>query len=79
VPGFGRPSGFIGLFAPAGTPKPSIKKISAAVEAILATPAAQQAARNLTAAAAYQDDESFGRFLAEQSARWKNALASLAN
>ena len=79
VAGFGRPAGFIGLFAPSGTPKPVIKRISAQVQAILATPAAQQAARNLTATAAYQDDEGFGRFLAEQSARWKQALASLSH
>jgi len=77
VPGFGRASGFIGLFAPAGTPKPVIRRISAEVQAILATPAAQQTARSLTSAAAYQDEESFGRFLADESAKWKEALASL--
>jgi len=77
VPGFGRASGFIGLFAPAGTPAPVIKKISQEVAAILATPAAQATARNLTAAAAYQDDETFARFLAAESMKWKQALASL--
>ncbi len=79
VPGFGRSSGFIGLFAPAGTPVPIVKKISAEVRAILATDAAKAAAKNLTAAASYQDDESFARFLAAESASWKQALASLAN
>jgi tripartite-type tricarboxylate transporter receptor subunit TctC len=77
VPGFGRSSAFIGLFAPAGTPKAVIRKISAEVQAILATPAAQQTARSLTAAAAYQDEESFGQFLAQEAANWKIALASL--
>jgi tripartite-type tricarboxylate transporter receptor subunit TctC len=77
VPGFGRSSGFIGLFAPAGTPKPVIKRISAAVREILATSMAQQTAQALTSAAAYQDDESFGRFLADESAKWKEALAAL--
>jgi tripartite-type tricarboxylate transporter receptor subunit TctC len=78
VPGFGRSRGFIGLFAPAGTPAPVIEKISAAVRDILATPAAQQLARNITAEAAYQDGESFGSFLKEESVKWKQALATLA-
>ena len=50
VPGFGRASGFIGLFAPAGTPAPMVKKLSREVAAILATPNAQTTARTLTAA-----------------------------
>ena len=57
VPGFGRASGFIGLFAPAGTPAAVVKKISREVAAILATPNAQATARALTSAAAYEDDE----------------------
>ena len=36
VPGFGRACGFIGLFAPAGTPAPVVKKLSREVAAILA-------------------------------------------
>jgi tripartite-type tricarboxylate transporter receptor subunit TctC len=77
VPGFGRASGFIGLFAPAGTPAPVVKRISREVASILATPAAQATARALTAAAAYEDDESFARFLAGEAVKWKQALASL--
>jgi tripartite-type tricarboxylate transporter receptor subunit TctC len=77
VPGFGRASGFIGLFAPAGTPAPIVKKLSREVAAILATPNAQATARTLTAAIAYQDDEAFARFLAGESVNWKQALSSL--
>ena len=77
VPGFGRASGFIGLFAPAGTPTPVVKRLSREVAAILATEAAQTTARALTAATAYQDEETFARFLAGESAKWKQALASL--
>jgi tripartite-type tricarboxylate transporter receptor subunit TctC len=76
VPGFGRASGFIGLFAPAGTPA-RVKKLSREVAAILATPNAQATARTLTAAIAYQDDEAFARFLAGESVNWKQALSSL--
>ena len=77
VPGFGRASGFIGLFAPAGTPAPVIKKLSREVAAILATPGAQTTARALTSATAYEDDETFARFLTAESTKWKQALSSL--
>src|SRR3954449_3263534 len=77
VPGFGRASGFIGLFAPAGTPAPVVTKLSRALAAILATPGAQPAARALTSATAYEDDEAFARFLTAESAKWKQALSSL--
>jgi tripartite-type tricarboxylate transporter receptor subunit TctC len=77
VPGFGRASGFIGLFAPAGTPAPIVKKLSQEVAAILAMPAAQAAARTLTSATAYEDDATFARFLAAESVKWKQALSSL--
>jgi tripartite-type tricarboxylate transporter receptor subunit TctC len=77
VPGFGRASGFIGLFAPAGTSPPVVKKLSREVAAILATPHAQATARALTAATAYEDDETFARFLAGESTKWRAALSSL--
>ena len=77
VPGFGRASGFIGLFAPAGTPGPVVKKLSREVAAILATSGAQTTARALTSATAYEDDEAFARFLTAESAKWKQALSSL--
>ena len=77
VPGFGRASGFIGLFAPAGTPASVVKKLTREVAAILATPGAQTTARALTSATAYEDDETFARFLTAESAKWKQALSSL--
>ena len=78
VPGFGRASEFIGLFAPAGTPAPVVKKLSREVAAILATPGAQTTARALTSATAYENDETFARFLAAgEFAKWKQALSSL--
>jgi tripartite-type tricarboxylate transporter receptor subunit TctC len=55
VPGFGRAGGFIGLFAPGGTPEPVVRKISAEVKEILATPAVQANVRNLTTSVAYED------------------------
>jgi tripartite-type tricarboxylate transporter receptor subunit TctC len=77
VPGFGRAGGFIGLFAPAGTPPATLKHISREVAEILKSPAVQANVRNLTTTVAYEDDETFAKFLAVESARWKATLAAL--
>jgi tripartite-type tricarboxylate transporter receptor subunit TctC len=77
VPGFARAAGFIGLFAPAGTPRPVIRRLSVAVGETLATPDAKTKVRLLAAEAAYADDETFAAFLASESARWKEALAAM--
>ena len=79
VPGFGRAGGFIGLFAPAGTPPAVVKKISAEVANILKTPAVQTNVRTLTVTVAYEDDVIFANFLAAESARWKVVLKDLFN
>jgi tripartite-type tricarboxylate transporter receptor subunit TctC len=77
VPGFGRAGGFIGLFAPGGTPAPVLRKISREVGDILAMPNVQASVRTLTASVAYEDEDAFARFLATEAARWKVALQSL--
>jgi tripartite-type tricarboxylate transporter receptor subunit TctC len=77
VPGFGRAGGFIGLFAPAGTPPALVKRISAEVAEILKSPAVVANVKTLTATVAYEDDETFARFLAGESEKWKVALKDL--
>jgi tripartite-type tricarboxylate transporter receptor subunit TctC len=77
VAGFGRPGGMIGLFAPAGTPPALVKRMSAEVRAILATPAVQATVKTLTASTAYQDDAEFAALLASEFVRWKQTLQSL--
>jgi tripartite-type tricarboxylate transporter receptor subunit TctC len=77
VPGFARASGFIGLFAPAGTAMPIVKKLSQEVAAILATPSAQATARTLTSQSLTRTTRHFARFLASESVKWKQALSSL--
>jgi tripartite-type tricarboxylate transporter receptor subunit TctC len=77
VPGFGRAGGFIGLFAPAGTPPALVKKISAEVAEILKAPAVQANVKTLTATVAYEDDATFARNLAAESERWKVVLKDL--
>ena len=79
VPGFGRAGGFIGLFAPAGTPPAAVKALSREVKAILALPHVQANVKTLTATVAYEDDASFANFLAAEAAKWKIALQSLSN
>jgi tripartite-type tricarboxylate transporter receptor subunit TctC len=77
VPGFGRTGGFIGLFAPAGTPPATIKRISAEVAEILKTPAAAANVKTLTATIEYEDDVTFGKFLNGEADKWKAVLKDL--
>ena len=77
VPGFGRPSGFIGLFAPAGTPAATIRKLTNEIRDSLATADVQARVRQLAVDVAYLDDAMFARFLAAESAKWKQTIQSL--
>jgi len=77
VPGFGRAGGFIGLFAPGGTPPATVKKLSAEVAEILKSPAVVANVRTLTATVAYEDDETFAAFLQGESQKWKVVLKDL--
>jgi tripartite-type tricarboxylate transporter receptor subunit TctC len=79
VPGFGRAGGFIGLFAPGGTPPAVAKRISQEVGEILKLPHVQANVRTLTASIAYEDETAFAAFLAAEAAKWKVALQSLSN
>lgn len=79
VPGFGRSGGFIGLFAPAGTPPATVRRISAVVAEVLKTPAAQANVKTLTATVAYEDEAAFGKFLATEAEHWKVVLKELFN
>jgi tripartite-type tricarboxylate transporter receptor subunit TctC len=77
VADFGRIGGFIGMFAPAGTPAPVVKRLSQEVGSILAVTQVQDRVRLLSVEPAYSDDVTFARMLAEESARWKELLQSM--
>lgn len=77
VLGFGRAGGFIGLFAPAGTPPAVVKRISAEVGDIVNSPEIAANLKALTVSAAYEDDATFAKFLAVETDRWKQTLQSL--
>jgi tripartite-type tricarboxylate transporter receptor subunit TctC len=79
VPGFAPGAGWLGLFAPAATPPPVIKRLSRDVGEILALPQVETSVKALTATVAYEDDATFAKFLEAESAKWKLALRSLAN
>ena len=55
VAGFGRIGGFIGMFAPAGTPAPVVKRVSQEVGSILAVPQVQDRVRLLSVEPAYDE------------------------
>jgi tripartite-type tricarboxylate transporter receptor subunit TctC len=77
VPGYARAPGFIGLFAPAGTPAALVRQLSKEVEQILAKPDVRAKVLLLSVEPAYADDAAFTKFLATESAEWKEALKSL--
>ena len=77
VAGFGRIGGFIGLFAPAGTPAPVVKRYSQEVASILSVPEVRDKVRLLSVEPAYEDDVTFARVLAEESAKWRELLQSI--
>jgi len=77
VAGYDGSQGFIGLFAPAGTPPAVVKQLSQETAAILARPEIQSKVQLLSVEPAYEDEASFAKFLATESAKWKSLLQSL--
>jgi tripartite-type tricarboxylate transporter receptor subunit TctC len=77
VPGFGREPGFIGLFAPAATAPAVIRRLSSEIRDLLAAPGVQAKVRQLAVEIAYADETAFAKFLAAESAKWKQALQSI--
>jgi tripartite-type tricarboxylate transporter receptor subunit TctC len=77
VQGFGREPGFIGILAPPATPPAVLKKLTGEIAAVLAVPEVQARVGLLSAQVSYLDNEAFGKFLASESAKWKQALKSI--
>ena len=61
VPGFDGSSGFIGIFAPPGTPAPRIRQLSTEIAAIIAKPDVQSKIALLSVEPAYEDEATFGQ------------------
>jgi tripartite-type tricarboxylate transporter receptor subunit TctC len=78
VPGFDGSSGYIGLFAPPGTPAAKIRQLSVEIAAIVAKPEVQAKISQLSVEPAYADETAFGKMLAADSAKWKELFQSMA-
>jgi len=76
VPGYDGSAGYIGLFAPAGTPPDKVNQLSRDIAAIIAKPDVQERIKLLAVEPAYSDDVTFKAFLAAESAKWKDLLKS---
>ncbi len=76
VPGFSA-AGWLGLFAPAGTPAAAVRSVSAAVGAALSQPEARARMLDLATEPDFADEAAFAAFLAAESARWRGAVAAL--
>jgi tripartite-type tricarboxylate transporter receptor subunit TctC len=77
VPGYDGSAGFIGIFAPPGTPAAKIRQLSAEIAAIVAKPDVQAKIALLSVEPAYADETAFGRMLAAESAKWKDLFKTL--
>ena len=77
VPGFDGSSGYIGIFAPPGTPAAKIRQLSIEIAAIVAKPEVQAKIALLAVEPAYEDEMTFGKMLAADSAKWKELFKSL--
>lgn len=77
VPGFDGSSGFIGIFAPPGTPAAKVRQLSAEIAAIMAKPAVLAKIDLLSVEPAYTDETAFGRMLAAESTKWKELFKTL--
>ncbi len=69
-------STFIGVLAPAGTPKPVIAKLNAAMLKVMATPAVLQRLRDLGTEPGSSSPEEFRKLIADELAKWRSVAKS---
>lgn len=77
VPGYDGSSGFIGIFAPPGTPPAKVRQLSAEIAAIVAKPDVQAKILLLSVEPAYEDESTFGKLLAAESAKWRDLFKTM--
>lgn len=76
VAGFDVPLWF-GMAAPKGTPRPVIDKLSSALKQTLAMPDIQQALGKHGFTPMQMDAQTFGKFYADEAARWAQVVSSV--
>ncbi len=69
-------STFIGVLAPAGTPKPVVAKLNTAMLKVMATPAVLQRLRDLGTEPGSSSPEEFRRLIADELAKWRGVAKS---
>jgi tripartite-type tricarboxylate transporter receptor subunit TctC len=77
VPGFDGSAGFIGLLAPAGTPRERIKEVSQTVSVVMARQDVQARIALLSVEPAYENETRFSDILNAESKKWGDLLAAL--
>jgi tripartite-type tricarboxylate transporter receptor subunit TctC len=77
VSGFDGSAGFIGIFAPLGTPAARIRQLSSDIAAIIANPEVRAKIAALSVEPSYSDEAAFGAYLVSESAKWKQVIKSL--
>jgi tripartite-type tricarboxylate transporter receptor subunit TctC len=68
---------WIGMMAPAGTPRPIVDKLAAEVKRILALPDVTANLDSVGAVAAATSPEEFGAFLKDEHGRWEGVIEGL--
>jgi len=66
---------WLGLFAPAGTPEPIIRKLNAAVNQAMQTPSAQAALHKLGVESSAVTPQAFKAFMAAETQKWVQVVA----
>jgi len=69
-------STFIGVLAPAGTPKAVVAKLNAAMLKVMATPAVLQRLRDLGTEPGSSSPEEFRKLIADELAKWRGVAKS---
>lgn len=75
LPGFAV-SGWQGLFAPAGTPRPIVERISSEVRRVFALPAVDAELRKVGGEPAPMTPDEFADFIRSERPRWKEVVAA---
>ncbi len=75
LPGFSV-SGWQGLFAPAGTPRPIVERISAEVRRVFEMPEVDAALRKAGGEPAPMAPDEFAAFIRSERPRWKEVVAA---
>ena len=71
-------STYLGILAPAGTPREGVAKLNAALRKVMDTPSVQERFRGLGADPGSSTPEHFAKMIREELAKWRS-LAKTAN